>query len=313
MHERRAERGTAEAGGAERAVHGRHDRFRQAPIVAVAELSSHIERVNDRFCKPYDGPRVGFIDEDDGHRCRHQADVVKLLVREIGAGVAADALPTSDKDSGTSLLGLRKGAGVPVHPLVEAAGPAGDQPLVGTERLTQVHDNPRHGNLIGGSELIVLGVVARHSVLRAIAGRLRVDRGRLTTRQVRRELRETRGVVQRGHRPEDRFVVGAVKRIDLLGGIQARAVHLDRGLQRAERLIVERVVTTVPHEELCLPDVDERRRSAPTPTRCERNLLSKRAIVEVAGGRDMTARTRDFACLSLATEGVSPAVVVAVE
>ena len=92
-----------------------------------------------------------------------------------------------------------------------------------------------------------------------------VDVGRPATRQRGAELWKARSVVEWRQFAEQGFVLGAVPQVDLLGRVQARAVHLDRRLQRTERLIIEGVVATVPHEHRHLAYVEQRRRLAPSP------------------------------------------------
>jgi hypothetical protein len=66
---------------------------------------------------------------------------------------------------------------------------------------------------------------------------------------------ELGGVVKPRKRTEKRLVLALVFEKNLLGGVEPRAVHFDDRFDRYERLIVEGVPASVPHEQLCLTDV----------------------------------------------------------
>src|SRR5688572_10102413 len=104
-----------------------------------------------------------------------------------------------------------------------------------------------------------------------------------------------------------------MRRVHVMSREQSRAVHLDLVFDDPERLSVERVSAAVPHEELTVRNVQERRSFAETPTRAERDLLSERARVVECGLRHVATRTRYLARFTLPAERIFAAVVVTVE
>ena len=115
---------------------------------------------------------------------------------------------------------------------VEAARAAAQLAHVGGDRLGGVDGDARH-------RVLVVGASCRRSRRRRRA--CRGSRGRallvVTSTQpacVRVERREARGVVERGHRAEHRFVFGAVQAEDLLRDEQAPGVEL-RGCSPSRR------------------------------------------------------------------------------
>src|SRR5260221_3542040 len=139
-----------------------------------------------------------------------------------------------------------------MHPRVEATGSARQKALVGTESLADIDDDAGDGVLVHWREAVELGVVARHSVLRAVAGGFGIDRCRLAPCLFSGKLRKAPWVVEGRKGAEDRFVLFAVEREDALGDVEARAVHLDGRFQRTKGLVVKGVVPAIPHEQLGL-------------------------------------------------------------
>src|SRR5262249_14012289 len=158
---------------------------------------------------------------------------------------------------------------------------------------------------------VELGAVAGHAV--AIDALVLEREGAAAGRRSV-ELGKARRFIERhGDGAEQRLIRVAVALVDLLGRIQARAVHGARVLDGLERLVEERVMPPVPHQELRLADVEERSRLAAAPARPERHLLARAPVVEEARAWHVTARTRDFPALAHDAERTVISDVVRVE
>ncbi len=147
----------------------------------------------------------------------------------------------------------------------------------------------------------------------AVALGVRVQRCGLATGLIRGDRREALRVVQRRERPKQRFVGFAIVNSNLLRHVQARAIHLDRRLDRPEGLVVQGVVPTIPGEQLGLRHVEQRGRLAPAPTSSQGDLAPQSAIVHETSGGHMTTGTSNLACVAFVSQSVDRAIIVTVQ
>ena len=101
-------------------------------------------------------------------------------------------------------------------------------------RVDYSDPNARDGLLIGGRHAIEFGAIARGAAPDSDTSVVTIERA--AAGLFCRKRRKALGVVERRERTEQAFVSGAVVFEDALRGEQARAVALDRRLERAEDL-----------------------------------------------------------------------------
>src|SRR4051812_20587728 len=122
--------------------------------------------------------------------------------------------------------------------------------------------------------MIVFRMIARHSMALTVTNRKCPAIFWGTAGILSSELRESLGIVEMWHRTKDLCVFFSIKTRHLLSDIKSRTIHLKRRLDHAENLVVQRVSSPIPHEELALAYVKKRWRTSYSPPCAQRDLAA---------------------------------------